>query len=103
AVGLHDTLAHGAGHLGAGIADVDLAAGDVVGPAVQGGRAGEPGDRVLGGGVGDRQRARDMGRDRAVVDYPAAGRVLVLHQPERGLGAEEGAGQVDVHDAAPVL
>ena len=44
-----------------------------------------------------------MGRDGTVVDDPPALRRLVLHQPERPLGAEEGAGQVDVDDPLPVL
>ena len=43
---------HPRGHLGAGVADVDLAAGDVVRAAVERGRLREPGDRVLRGRVG---------------------------------------------------
>ncbi len=46
-------------------------------------------------------RARDVRGDRAVVDDPAALRVLGLHLPERGLGAEEGAGQVEVDHGPP--
>ena len=36
------------------VADVDLAAGDVVRPAVQRNRLGQAGHRMLGGGIGDR-------------------------------------------------
>ena len=39
-----------------------------------------------------------MGRDRAIVDDAAAARDLRLHQPDRLLGAEKSAGQVDPHD-----
>ena len=63
-------------HLGRGVADVDLAAGDVVLAAVERGRLGQAGDRVLGGGVGRRVRARRVGRDRAVVDDAPAARRL---------------------------
>ena len=44
-----------------------------------------------------------MRRDRAVVDDAAAARVLVLHDPERFLRAEERAGQVHVDDGLPLL
>ncbi|MCK7625211.1 DUF6309 family protein [Streptomyces sp. RS10V-4] len=42
------------------VADVDLAAGDVVPAAVERERAGEPGAGVLGGGEGDRIRPGDL-------------------------------------------
>ena len=48
-----------------------------------------------------RRRSAGAGRvrgDRAVVDDPAALRVLLLHQPERRLRAQERPGQVGVHD-----
>ena len=89
--------------VGRGVADVDLAAGDVVFAAVERRRLGQAGDRVLGGRVGRRVRPRRVRRDRAVVDDPAAARVLRLHDPERLLRAEEDAGQVDVDDALPLL
>ena len=44
-VRLRHAVLHPGRHLGLGVADVDLAAGDVVLPAVQGGRLGQPGDR----------------------------------------------------------
>ena len=103
AVGLRHARGHPLGHLGGGVADVDLAAGDVVLAAVERGRAGEAGDRVLGRGVGGRVGPRHMGRDRAVVDDPAALRVLALHQAEGVLGAQEDAGQVDVDHGLPLL
>jgi hypothetical protein len=42
AVGLRHALLHPLGHLGGGVADVDLAAGDVEGAAVERGRLGQP-------------------------------------------------------------
>ena len=57
-----------------GIADVDLAAGDVVFAAVESGGFGQSGDSVLGGRVGGGVGARGVGRDGAVVDDPAAHR-----------------------------
>ena len=68
-------------HRGRGVPDVDLAAGDPVRAAVELDLLGQPADRVLGGGVGDRARSRDVGRERAVVDDPAALRVLVRASP----------------------
>ena len=52
AVWLHDALFHVGGHVGVGVADVDLAAGDVVFSAVESGGFGEAGDRMLGRRVG---------------------------------------------------
>ena len=66
-------------------------------------RFGQAGDRVLGRGVGRGVRPRRVRRDRAVVDDAPAARALALHQPERLLGAEERAGQVDVHHLLPLL
>jgi Sulfate permease family len=102
AVGLEGAGRHALGHLGGGVADVDLAAGDVVGAPVQRRRSGQPGDGVLGGGVGGRARAGDMGRDGAVVDDAAAAGPLAAHDPERLPGAEERAGQVDRDHRAPL-
>ena len=53
-----DALGHPGGHLGRGVADVDLTAGDVVGAAVERGGLGQAGDRVLGRGVGRGVRPR---------------------------------------------
>ena len=103
AVGLQHALGHALGHRRHGIADVDLAAGDVVGAAVERGRLGEAGDGVLGRGVGDRERPRRMGRDRAVVDDAPAARLLVLHDLHGFLGAQERAGEVGRHHAEPGL
>ena len=52
AVGLQGSDGDAGAHLGGGVADVDLAAGDVVGAAVERDALGEAGDGVLGGGVG---------------------------------------------------
>ena len=47
AAGLEHAFLHPGGHLGAGVADVDLPASDVVLSSVQSRGFGEPGDRVL--------------------------------------------------------
>ena len=101
AVGLQGAPNHLPGHLGPGVADVDLAAGDVVRPAVERGRLGQAGDRVLARDVGSRQRSRRVGRDRAVVDDPPALRPLVFHQPERAPGHQERAGHIRHEDRQP--
>ena len=103
AVRLQLTRARDAGHIGQGIADVDLAAGDVVLAAVQRRGLGQAADGVLGGGIGRRVWARDVGRDRAVVDDAAAARVLVLHDLDGLLRAEEGAVQVGADDRQPLF
>ena len=95
--------ANSRGHLGGGVADVDLAARDVERPAVERRGLGEPGDRVLGGGVRRGVRPRGVRRDGPVVDDAAASRVLRLHQPDRLLRAEERAAQVHVDHGAPLL
>ena len=64
----------------------------------------EPGDRVLGRGVGRGIRARGVGGDRAVVDDAAAARVLALHHAGTPRWVQRNiAGQVDVHDLLPLL
>ena len=102
AIGLPGAGGDARGHLGRRVADVDLPHGDPVRAAVEGHGPGQPGDRVLGGGVGDAARPRDMCRDRAVVDDPSAGWVLRLHQPDGGAGAEEHPGEVDLDGGPPV-
>src|SRR5207244_5082196 len=67
---------------GVGVADVDLAAGDVVLAAVERGCLREAGDRVLCSGVRGRVGAGGVGGDAAVVDDAAAARVLVLRSEE---------------------
>ncbi len=52
AVGLRHTLFHARRHIGRGIANVDLAAGDVVFAPIEGRRFGQPGDGVFGGRIG---------------------------------------------------
>lgn len=94
---------HLARHVGERIADVDLAAGDVVAPAIERGGPGEAGDRMLGRRVRRRVRARHVRRDRAVVDDAPAHRALALHDPERLLRAQERAGQVRADDGLPLL
>ena len=76
AVGLRHALRHPRRHVGQRVADVDLAARDVVLAAVERRRLGQPGDRVLGRGVGRRVRARRVRRDRTVVDDAPAARRL---------------------------
>ena len=48
-------------------------------------------------------RSRRRGRDRAVVDDPAALRHLGLHQAEGLLRAEEGAREVRAENGVPLL
>ena len=62
---------------------------------------GEGVDRALGGGVVDVDAGRaELGRRRREVDDAAAlAAVLGRHAEDRGLGAEEGAGDVDREDA----
>jgi len=103
ATGLQQAGFRFGGHLGFGVADVDLAAGDVYlrpSRAVHFVRAG---DRVLAGGVGGGVWPRNLGRDGAVVDDAASQGGLALHQAEGFLRAEEGAGQVDIDDPPKVL
>lgn len=102
-VGLRHADRHWLRHLGQRIADVDLAASDVVGPAVERQRLGHPGDGVLGRRVGHRARTRRIGRHRAVVDDAAAHRLLPAHGAEGGAGAQERAGEVDADDIVPDL
>ena len=103
AVGLRHADGHRRGHLGQRVADVDLAAGDVEGPAVERQRLGQAGDGVLGRRIGNRARARRMRRDRAVVDDAAAHRLLPAHGAKRRPRAQEGAGEIDRHDVVPDL
>src|SRR5437660_1438507 len=68
AVRLGNAVGHSRGEGRSRVADVDLAAGDVVLPAVERARPGEARHRVLGGSVGRRVRTRRVRGDRAVVD-----------------------------------
>ena len=95
-------LTHRRGHLRRSVPDVDLTAGDVVAPSVQGRRLGQPGDRMLGRRVRQRSRARRVGGDRAVVDDAPAPWLLPAHHPEGLSGAQKGAGEVDVHHGLPL-
>ena len=94
---------HALGERGGGIADVDLAAGDVVAAAIERRRFGEAGHRMLGRGVGDRARARRVRGDRAVVDDAAAARFLRLHDLDRFLRAQKHAGEIGVDNLLPRL
>ncbi|MEI9987453.1 MAG: hypothetical protein WDN69_32535 [Aliidongia sp.] len=62
AVGLHHAIGHPFGHRRHGIADIDLAAGDVEGAAVKRGRFGQASDGVLGRCIGCRNSAAAHGR-----------------------------------------
>src|SRR5215207_157217 len=102
AVGLRHAAGHALRHLGQRVADIDLAARDVVFAAVERGRPGEAGDGVLRRRIGDRERPRHVRRDRAVVDDPAAHRLLVLHDAEGLLRAQEGAVHDRIDDTLPL-
>jgi hypothetical protein len=72
------------------------------GAAVQRGRFGEAGDGVLGGGVGaERGRGACAEIEPLLMMRPPCG-ACVFISAERRLGAEEGAVQVGIDDAAPV-
>ena len=103
AVGLRNAQRHLARHIGERIADVDLAAGDVVLSRIERDRFGEAGDGVFGGGIGRRIWSRRMGGDRAVVDDAPALRRLAFHHGNGALRAKEGAGQIDVDNRFPLL
>ena len=90
-------------HVGRGIADVDLPAGDVERPAVEAEGLRQAGDRVLGRRVADRPRARRIGRDRAVVDDASALRRLPPHLREGDARGVEHAGQVHRDRTVPVV
>ena len=72
AVRLHDTGTHDFGHFAGGIANIDLAACNIVSTPIERSRLRQACDRVLGGGVAGRLRARRVSRDGAVVDDAAS-------------------------------
>src|SRR4029079_18818217 len=83
AVGLHHAGLHAAAHGGVGVADVELAAGDVVLAPVERGTLCQGGDGVVGRGIGHRVGPWRVRGDRAIVDdAPALGR-LRLHDLDR--------------------
>ena len=94
---------HASAHVGVGVADVELAAGDVERPAVKRDALGQARDGVLGCRVGDRHRPRHVRRDRAVVDDTPALRLLFLEHADRFLRTHEAGGQVEIDDALPLL
>ena len=65
-VGLFEAMAGVCGHVGQGVANIDLAATDVESSAIEADRAGEAGHRVLGGRVGS--------GDKVVARGPTPGR-----------------------------
>src|SRR5271166_5012653 len=83
---------HAFGHFRGGIADVDLAAGNIVGAAVEGNGFCESGDGVFGGSVRRGVRSRYVGRDRSVINDAAAARGLLFHKTHGGLRAQERSG-----------
>ncbi len=103
AVGLRHALAHLCRHVGGGVADVDLATGDIILASIQGNRLGKTGNRVLGGCIRSGIGPWTVRGNRAVIDNASPHGLLTLHQPERLLGAKEGAAQVDVDYGLPLL
>ncbi len=101
-IGLGNAGDHSRRHVGCGVADVDLATGDIERPAIERDGAGQAGNAVLGGRIGGGAGARNMGGYRAVIDDAAALRVLFAHQIEGAAGRQENAGQVDVDDGFPL-
>ena len=102
-VGLQNARFHDGRHFGRGVADIDLAAGNVKFSAVERERFCQSGygmfGRSIGGGIGTRR----VGGDRAVIDDPAAAGSLAFHDAKSLLRAEESARQVGVDDFAPLL
>src|SRR3546814_6768337 len=90
-------------HSRRGVADIELTACDRKSPALERDGPGKTSDGVFGSGVGCGQRPRRISGDRPAIDNASSRRTLNLHLPERGTRAEEGAGQICVDDAAPVL
>ena len=74
---------------------------DLVGRVLDRGGLGEDAHRALGGVIGGIGVRADDAADRGDIDDRAA--AGALHGRDRGLGAEEHAGGVDLHDAVPVL
>ncbi|MNC49484.1 hypothetical protein D3C75_986650 [compost metagenome] len=103
AIGLAYPPGHALGQLGQGVADVHLAAHDVVRPTIQRQRLGQAQYRMLAGGVRCGERAWGVRRDRAVVDDPPALRLLAAHQAEGGAGAQDYTIDIGGDDVAPVL
>ena len=60
-VSLGHALRHARGHLRGGVADIDLAAGDIEGASVERDALRETCDGVFGGGVWGGKRARRLG------------------------------------------
>ena len=102
-IGLRSAALHPARHVGRGVADIDLAAGNVVLSSVERGRLGEAGHRVFGRGIRCRVGSRHAGRDGGIIDDPTSHGCLTLHHLERLLRTQEHSGQVDVHDGRPLL
>ena len=101
-IGLHNAGRHALGHLGCGIANVDLPDSDVVFATVERRCLGQARDGVFGRRVGNRIGARRGGRNRTVVNDAPAPRRLRLHHPKRLLNAQKHAGEVDVYHIFPL-
>ena len=91
------------GHVHPGVADIDLATGNVMFPAIERDGSSEPGDRMFGGGVRRRIHPGNMGGDRAVVDNAAPSWLLRLHLADRLLGTQERAGKIHGDDLGPLF
>ena len=94
---------HALRHLGRGVADVDLSAGDAVAAAIQRNALRQAGNGVLRRGVGRRMRARHVRGDRAIVDDAPAHRFLRLHQFDCLLRAQKRTREVDPYHLHPLL
>ncbi|MNZ79328.1 hypothetical protein D3C78_979290 [compost metagenome] len=101
AIRLQHAGCHGARHFGAGIADIDLSAGNVEPPAIQRGGFCKSGDRMFGRGIWRRPRPRRGGGNRAIIDDAATLRRLRLHLAKRRLGAEKSPCEVSPDHGIP--
>ena len=103
AVCLQHALAHVGRHFGGRVADINLAAGNVVLPAVERCRFREAGNGVLGCRVGGGIGPRAVRSGRPVVDDTPALRVLILHDLEGLLCAKKRTGNIGIDHGPPVL
>lgn len=89
AVCLEHTIIHVGGHVGGGVANINLTASDMRGAVIERDGFGETGDgvfsRVVGRGVG----AWGVSGNGTVVDDAAPGGRLGFHEPHGSLGAKE--------------
>lgn len=103
AIGLLHAFLHFPGHGRGGVANVDLTACNVILTSVQSRRLGQPGNGVLGGGVGGGVGAWCLCGYRAIVDDATSAWILLLHDAEGLARAQERPGEVGIHHLLPCI